>query len=57
MTAEHVLVRVELMNDDGRTCVRYGRGEDVAAAIVDAEEGERDDTGDDSWTMNEWDAA
>lgn len=50
-------VRVELRNDDGASRVEYAEGADVDEAVGKAVTWAREETGDDSWEANDWEAA
>ncbi len=55
--APMLTVHVELMNDNGDTIARYADGFTVDHACAAAEAQQRSETGDASWTVNEWSAA
>lgn len=52
-----LMVRVESVNDNGLRYVTYGRGRDTDAAVENAVDKARRQTGDDSYVMNDWSAA
>jgi len=55
--AGQISVRVELLNDDGDRLVVFGYGDTADEAVAAAEAKACEQTGDDSYVMNDWGAA